>query len=580
MNASPLRRRVATAILVSLALFFLNFILTFENVWPTPGIRWDWELSIELATLLLALALAHARFGPTPPRVLRLLAALLVLFALGRYGDVTAPALYGRQINLYWDLPNIGSVIGMLARAAPTWIIAAVIVGLALVLGLMYAAVCWSLGWLDAAMRPVRVRRAVATVAGVCIAAFIAQATFSQLPEIPRFSTPVSRTYAVQAKRLFDTFSISPAARALPPSPRFHSDLGALANRDVLLVFMESYGRVTYDRPEVAREVAPAREHLAAAAQRTGRSMVSAFVTSPTFGGGSWLAHSSLMSGIDVGDPDRYALLLTQERPTLASFFKQHGYRVVADMPGTRERWPEGSFYRFDALYDAARLNYRGPEFGWWRIPDQFSLARLDAREIQPQPRRPLFVLFPTINTHMPFRPTPPLQSDWERVLGATPFDAADVKRSITQTPAWTDMGHSYAASLRYSFDMFASYLAAREDENLVLILIGDHQPAANVSGEGASWDVPIHVITRAPAVIESLERQGFVAGTTPAPRPIGRMNAVGQILLDAFATPQTQETRVDTTTGARHRDPQLVNRTNGAARRRGQAASQPARGS
>jgi phosphoglycerol transferase MdoB-like AlkP superfamily enzyme len=571
LNASLFKRWIA----VAAALLFLNFSVTFENVWPTPAIRWDWELSIELAALLLALAVANARFGRTSPRVLRLLAGLVVLFALGRYAEVTAPALYGRQINLYWDLPNIGSVAAMLARAAPTWIIAAAAAVLVSVLALLYAGTHWSLVRVDAALRSARARRVLGSAAAACVALFIAQAAFQRWPEVPRFATPVSHTYAMQAKRVFDTLSISPAAHALPPSPRFQSDLGALANRDVLLVFMESYGRVTYDRPVVAREVAPAREQLAEAARRTGRSMVPAFVTSPTFGGGSWLAHSSLMSGIDVTDPDRYALLLTQNRPTLASFFKQHGYRVVADMPGTRGRWPEGSFYRFDALYDAARLDYRGPEFGWWRIPDQFSLASLDAREIRPQPRRPVFVLFPTINTHMPFRPTPPLQSDWKRVLGATPFDAADVKRSVTQTPAWTDMGDSYAASLRYSFEMFASYLAAREDENMVLILIGDHQPAANVSGEGASWDVPMHVITRAPEVIESLERRGFVAGTTPAARPIGRMNEVGPILLDAFATPQTQRTAADT-----RRTPALVTRAPSTPRRAGhQRAPQSAPG-
>jgi hypothetical protein len=521
---------------VALALLLLNGALTFHNAWPTPAIRWDGEVSIELAVLVLALAVSNARLGPTSPRFLRLLSALIVLFALGRYGEVTAPALYGRQINLYWDLPNLGSVIGMLARAAPAWIVAAAAAAVIALLLVMYAGARWSLTRIDEVLRAPAPRRALglAGVAGITL--FIGQSVFDGL-SVPQFSTPVIHTYAGQMKRVFDTFSISPAARRLPPSPSFHSDLAALSNRDVLLVFMESYGRVSYDRPELAREVAPARTRLADAAKRTGRSMVSAFVTSPTFAGGSWLAHSSLMSGIDVTDPDRYALLLTQNRPTLASFFKQHGYRVVANMPGTRQSWPEGSFYRFDALYDAARLNYHGPEFGWWRIPDQFSLATLDSREIRPQPRRPLFVLFPTINTHMPFRPTPPLQSDWIRVLGAAPFDTADVKRAITQTPEWTDMGASYAASLVYSLNMFASYLAARPDDDFVLILIGDHQPASNVSGEGASWDVPVHVITRAPEVIESLRRRGFLDGTTPSARPIARMNEVGQILLDSFAS-------------------------------------------
>ncbi len=534
MNAASLKRWIAAAA----ALAFLNFALTLENVWPTPGVRWDWEISIELMILLVVLAVANARLGRTTPRALGLLSVLVMLFALGRYADVTAPALYGREINLYWDLPNVGSVAAMLARAAPVWVVPMVAAGVVAVLAILYASVRWSLGRIDEALRTSRARRGLGLASALCIAIFIAQALFDRLPQVPKFATPVSHTYAVQMRRVFDTFSISPAARALPPSPRFHSDLGALSSRDILLVFMESYGRVTYDRPDVRREVAPARDRLVEVAKRTGRSMVSAFVTSPTFGGGSWLAHSSLMSGIDVTDPDRYALLLTQNRPTLASFFKQRGYRVVADMPGTRGSWPEGSFYGFDALYDAARLDYRGPEFGWWRIPDQFSLASVDARELRSQPRPPLFVLFPTINTHMPFRPTPPLQSDWARVLGAAPFDAPDVKRSITQTPAWTDMGESYAASLTYSFDMFASYLALRADEDFVLILIGDHQPAANVSGAGASWDVPVHVITRSPDIIETLRKHGFVDGATPAARPLGRMSQIGQILLDSFALP------------------------------------------
>jgi phosphoglycerol transferase MdoB-like AlkP superfamily enzyme len=315
----------------------------------------------------------------------------------------------------------------------------------------------------------------------------------------------------------------------------FHSDLSALAGGDVLVVFMESYGRVTYDRPALMRALTPARERFVAAAESTARGVVSAFVTSPTFGGSSWFAHSSLMSGIDVTDPDRYALLLTQKRPTLVSFFSEHGYRTVANMPGLRQSWPEGAFYGFDRIYDADALDYRGPEIGWWRIPDQYSLAALDAREIQPRQRRPLFAMFPTVNTHMPFRPVPPLQESWGRVLSAKPFDAGEVERAITQAPGWMDMGESYAASLTYSFEMLGSYLRERADRDFVMILLGDHQPAANVSGEGASRDVPVHVIASRPQILESLKRHGFVPGVEPLPQPAGRMSELGQVLLDSF---------------------------------------------
>jgi phosphoglycerol transferase MdoB-like AlkP superfamily enzyme len=335
---------------------------------------------------------------------------------------------------------------------------------------------------------------------------------------------------------VLDTFANSRAARALPASPPLQANLAALDGRDVLVVFMESYGRVTYGRPEIASVVNPAREHFAAAVRDTGRGVISTFVTSPTFGGSSWFAHSSLLSGIQVADPDRYALLLTQHRPTLASTFKEAGYRAVAIMPGLKQSWPEGAFYGFDKIYDMNALDYRGPQFGWWRIPDQFSLAALDAREIQARPRKPLFVFFPTLNTHMPFRPTPPLQQDWSRMLTAKPFDAPDVQRSLTETPQWTNMGASYADSVRYAFEVLASYLKERPGEHFVLIVLGDHQPAANVSGEGASRDVPVHIVSDRPEVLTSLEAHGFVPGVTPHERAIGPMHELGPMLLEAFS--------------------------------------------
>jgi phosphoglycerol transferase MdoB-like AlkP superfamily enzyme len=228
-------------------------------------------------------------------------------------------------------------------------------------------------------------------------------------------------------------------------------------------------------------------------------------------------------------------VLLTQHRPTLAGTFKAAGYRAVAMMPGLKQSWPEGAFYGFDQIYGADALDYRGPQFGWWRIPDQFSLAALDAREIQARPRKPLFVFFPTVNTHMPFRPTPPLQEDWARVLSATPFDAADVQRSITETPQWTNMGSSYADSVRYAFEVLASYVRHRPDEHFVLIVLGDHQPAANVSGENATWDVPVQIVSDRPEVLAALKTVGFVNGTIPRERAIGRMHQLGPMLLEAF---------------------------------------------
>ena len=51
-------------------------------------------------------------------RVLRTLGVLLSLLVVGRYVDVTARSLYGRDINLYWDLrfvPDVDTAAEMLA---------------------------------------------------------------------------------------------------------------------------------------------------------------------------------------------------------------------------------------------------------------------------------------------------------------------------------------------------------------------------------------------------------------------------------------------------------------------------------
>jgi hypothetical protein len=66
---------------------------------------------------------------------------------------------------------------------------------------------------------------------------------------------------------------------------------------DVLLLFVESHGSVSWERPAFAEALAPVRATLDEAIRASGRSVVSTYLESPTFGGESWLAHISLLSG-------------------------------------------------------------------------------------------------------------------------------------------------------------------------------------------------------------------------------------------------------------------------------------------
>lgn len=532
MNRPSVLRWLALAA----ALLLLNSSLTFHNVWPTIGIRWVSELSVELTALVFFLALWSAWLRPPSERFIALLSVVYIVFILGRYGEVTAPALYGRPVNLYWDSQHIASVVGMISRVAPTWMVIAFGVGLIVAFALLYVSVRWSLRQVIDALysRPTRIGLGVAC--GVLLAWFVGQRLNPPLvPPEPRFSIPVTKTYSAQLGLIRDALLESRSPQALPDTPPMDSGLSALGGADVFVLFIESYGSVTYDRPEFFRRLEPARERLGEAVRDTRREVVSAFVESPTFGGASWLAHLSLLSGIEVRDPNRYDLLMTQQRETLVSTFARHGYRTVALMPGLRQNWPEGGFYGFDEIYGAPRLEYGGPEFGWWRIPDQFALARLDALEIEPRSRPPLLVFFTTISTHTPFRPTPPYQPDWQRVLSEQPFDAHEVSLSLAQAPDWTDIGPAYTDSVEYSLDTISGYLRQRPDRDFVLIVLGDHQPPAVVSGEGASWDVPVHVITSRMEVLNALRASGFAPGLVPPRTAISRTHELTSLLLDAF---------------------------------------------
>jgi hypothetical protein len=516
------------------ALVVLDASLTFNNIWPTPGVSWRGDLSVELAACVLAMAIASRWFGPPSRAVLGFVAALWVLLVVGRYGEVTAPALYGHQINLYWDVRQVSAVAAMLVRVASVWTICLTLAAAALIPFLLYAALRWALGRVSDAMGRLRERRALVLVASVAVLWFVGQRLDHRFPGVPRFSTPVTETYARQARLLAGEVT-SHGAVTLGPGPSFDSDLARVRGADVFLIFVESYGAVSFDRPEFAERLVASRARFDADIRATGREVVSAYVESPTFGGGSWLAHVSLMSGVEARDEDTNVQLMMQKRDTLVTAFARHGYRTVAIMPGLQDPWPEGDFYGFDDIYGNSRLEYHGPPFGWWRIPDQFTMARLDALEVARPSRAPVFVFFPTTGTHTPFTPTAPYQPDWARILTKRPYDQADVVRAWDEVPDWLNLGPGYVQALSYAYTSLGGYLHLRADRDFIMILIGDHQPPAAVSGEGAPWDVPVHVIASRKQTLERLRAHGFHSGLSPEHPAVTRMHQLLPVLLDAF---------------------------------------------
>lgn len=516
------------------ALLLVNALLVFGNIWPTPWPQFKLAASAELALLMLAGAIWRWRGGTLGGWRISAVAGLLLVLVVGRYLDVTAPALYGRPVNLYWDLPHVINVTGMMARAAPPWAsLLAVVVTCALLLGLfllLRAAVGAVNRGLD--LGPVRI--GMVAVGAVILIAGLSQLRAPTGQHEGRIARPVTATWVSQVLLLQHALSAS-VQDELPPSPPLQSSLRALDGRDMMVVFLESYGSATDDRPELQPDIDNARSQLAAAARSVGLDVVSAAVTSPTFGGNSWLAHLSFLTGIEVRDPERYTLLMTQQRRSLGHPFAEAGYRRVGVMPGLKRDWPEGAFYGYDTVLDDRSLDYRGPRFGWWRIPDQYTLARLAASELEPAGRAPVYAVFANINTHLPFTPIPPLQADWSRMLTSAPYDDAPLANALAREPRWTDMTQDYADALRYSFATLAGFVRLRGRQAPVIIMLGDHQPPANIAGPGARWDVPVHVLAPPGPILQRLQDAGFTPGMTPPRAPLAPMHELAGKLLAAF---------------------------------------------
>jgi hypothetical protein len=514
------------------ALVLLDASLTFENVWPTPAVRWHGALSIELVICVLAMAIVCRWSGPPSRAAIGWLSAIWTVLVIGRYAEVTAPALYGRDINLYWDLRFIPDVVAMVTRVAPAWLVVLSTAAAVLILALLYLLLRMAWQIVGITMADHRQRRVLMVLPAAALVLFVAPRVSAQVGGADVFAAPVTRTYARQVKFVATALA---GSTTLAESPAMNSDLSRVRGADVFIVFVESYGAISFERPEIARPLAAAFAQFDAAIRDTRRDVVSAFVESPTFGGSSWLAHISLLSGIEVRDPDTNAKLMTAHRDTLVRAFGRRGFRTVALMPGLRQNWPEGAFYGFDEIYGADRLDYWGPEFGWFAIPDQYSLARFDALEAARGSTSPRFVFFPTISTHFPFSPTPPYQPDWGRMFAKHPYDGPAIVRAYARQPDWTDFRPGYVDAMSYDLASIGGYLRKQAGRDFVMVVLGDHQPPAAVSGEGAPWDVPVHVIASRAAVLDRLRAGGFRNGLFPARPAIGRLHTLLTVLLHAF---------------------------------------------
>jgi hypothetical protein len=315
-----------------------------------------------------------------------------------------------------------------------------------------------------------------------------------------------------------------------------HALLAGLDGADMLLMYVESYGRSALDQERYAATLVPRLEEFERQLAAAGLIAASGWLTSPTVGGQSWLAHGTIESGLWLSDQRHYDLLLTSDRLTLTKAFARAGYRTIAVKPAITMPWPEGESLGFERVYAAADLGYAGLPYNWVTMPDQYTLSVLERRERNGH-ARPLFAEVSLISSHAPWTPIPPVLDDWAAIGDGAVFsrwaEIGDPPEVVWRDPE--RVRRQYILAIDHVLGVLASYAARFVDDRTLLILVGDHQAAPLITGEGAGRDVPIHVISGAPGLLEPFLAWGFMPGMQPAGAPSRRMDTLRDWFLGIF---------------------------------------------
>ncbi|WP_045388518.1 hypothetical protein [Falsirhodobacter sp. alg1] len=423
-------------------------------------------LSLELPVILVIAAFPMLR-GP----VLAALAGLVILKGL----EAGMLAAFHRPFDLLSDWP--------LVRAA--WQTAGGAIGaLRLTIGLVAGAGALVLLGFAARWSLCQQRIWIPGVTLAMLAPFVphqAQNTTFVLRKAAEFRTALADRAIFQAESAADPFDGAATV------------LAGLGNHDAAILFVESYGRTSFDNPRYAAHIDLLRG-AEADLRQAGLSMRSGWLTSPVSGGQSWLAHGTLASGLWINSQSRYGALLDSPRRTLFHLGQQSGRHTLSVAPAITLEWPEGPKLGFDEILDAETLAYRGQPLNWVTMPDQYTLSVLERRMRAPHDA-PLLAEVSLVSSHAP----------WVPVIGMIPWDDVG-DGSVFDGQGWDDRSpeqiwadpdtirSQYAAAIAYSLRAVMGFAKRQAGNPPLLVVLGDHQPA-NFVAEMDNRDVPVHII-------------------------------------------------------------------------------------
>jgi len=522
-----------------LAALVLHLVLVQPN--HPAALTWQAPLlfALELPVILLALVAAGGRVATALRLVTTISLTILCALKTADFAMFTALA---RGFNPVADMVLIDAGLRLLSGAIGTVPATLAAIGALLATVAIAAALWWATGiW--AAVHP---PRGIARVAGAVALALGALAVAEIGHTIGRWSLPATPPGAAFTARVgVERIGMVRATlrdlrvfRAAATQDPFAERPGLLdrIDRDVLIVFVESYGRTSLDTPFYAQQHRATLARETARLDALGLSMASGLLSAPTRGGQSWLSHATFANGLWVSDQTRYGAMLASGRDTLFHIAARSGFHTAAVMPQITLDWPESDVMGFDTILAARDLDYRGAAFNWVTMPDQFTFAAMD-RLLRDAKDAPVFAQMALGSSHAPWVPVPDLV-DWDSIGDGRIFNdmaaAGDPPEEV-----WRDRDRvraQYSSAIDYALSTVLAYAALHAGDPPLMIVLGDHQAADFVSLDERA-QVPVHVIGP-PDLVAPVLQLGWTPGLIPdSDMPVLGMDRMRDLVIELFSS-------------------------------------------
>jgi len=291
-----------------------------------------------------------------------------------------------------------------------------------------------------------------------------------------------------------------------------------IGDRNIHLAVVESYGMTVYTNEHHFGRLEEFYRQQERLFEEAGYSVYSFGYESTTYGGTSWLADATILTGLDIHTQAIYDRIVKSGTPNLLHLLEDRGYTTILSAPGSKFMTPEYTgFYSYSHYFLYDDFEYIGPFFTFGRLPDQYQLFYIYSQIRnggEPVYSDPYFVEYILCSSHVPWNFIPPYIESWKGFNnGRIYFDQSKNTWYHNSWAAGSELFEGYAHSIRYSLESVFGYARTYLDEDDILIVIGDHQPKYPVSEREATFGVPVHVIAKERGVILPFIRFGYREG-------------------------------------------------------------------